>query len=222
MPISGVIQISGESFRGDANEEAMSTDQSKEALQDAIERAKSGEESAIGLLYRSFNPALLRFLSYKVPSAFEDVASETWISIARGIRDFEGNEKDFRAWMFSIARRRMIDYLRKLSRTPKPRSLEYADQELSSPDASEQVLSNLSTSEIIGEIRTALSDEQAEVVLLRILGDFSAEDVAKIIGKSAGVIRVIQHRAMNKLGKHLLGADASQVDVTNTTLGTFP
>jgi len=55
----------------------------------------------------------------------------------------------------------------------------------------------------VGSVRRImeLSPEQAEVVLLRVVGGLSAEDVASILGKTPGNIRVIQHRALTQLAR---------------------
>jgi RNA polymerase sigma-70 factor (ECF subfamily) len=48
-----------------------------------------------------------------------------------------------------------------------------------------------------------LPDDQAEVVALRVLAGLSAEQVAEIVGKRAGAVRVLQHRGLRRLANEL-------------------
>jgi RNA polymerase sigma-70 factor (ECF subfamily) len=59
-----------------------------------------------------------------------------------------------------------------------------------------------------------LTDEQRDVVLLRVLGGFSALEVAKIVGRSEGAIRVIQHRAMKKMAENISDTNVTFDDIT--------
>jgi RNA polymerase sigma-70 factor (ECF subfamily) len=59
-----------------------------------------------------------------------------------------------------------------------------------------------------------LTDEQRDVVLLRVLGGFSALEVAKIIGRSEGAVRVIQHRAMKKMAENIPDKNVTFDDIT--------
>lgn len=175
-------------------------------IEAAIEKAKVGDESAIRLLYRSFNPQLLRYLKHHVYSDYEDVASETWIAIAKGLSDFHGNARDFRSWIFGICRNKVIDHYRTTTKAriaiDKER-LRYNDR--ASPNNNDSTatpaLANLSAEEAIETLLANLPPHHAEVLLLRVVADLSVDEVAKIVGKSPEAIRVIQHRAINTLVK---------------------
>ena len=70
-----------------------------------LARAQHGDEEAFATLWRDLNPALLRYLGLRGEAA-EDVASETWATVVKGLRRFEGDERAWRAWVFVSARRR--------------------------------------------------------------------------------------------------------------------
>ena len=53
------------------------------------------------------------------------------------------------------------------------------------------------------DLIASLPPEQADVVLLRVLGGFDAEEVGAIMGKRPGTVRVLQHRALAHLAKVL-------------------
>jgi DNA-directed RNA polymerase specialized sigma24 family protein len=80
--------------------------------------AQQGSEAAFSVLWRDGHPDLLRYLRVAAPEATEDVASETWVQVCRGLPGFRGDEQAWRAWLFTIARRRAIDEGRRRSRHP--------------------------------------------------------------------------------------------------------
>ena len=73
--------------------------------------AQDGSEAAFSVLWRDGNPALLRYLRVTAPDAAEDVAAETWVQVVRGLPGFRGDERAWRGWLFTTARRRAIDEL---------------------------------------------------------------------------------------------------------------
>ena len=85
-------------------------------LNEAVAAAQAGDEEAFRFLYRSLQPALLRYLTTLVGADAEDVASETWLQISRDLPSFTGGE--FRAWAVTIARNRAMDHLRRQRRRP--------------------------------------------------------------------------------------------------------
>jgi RNA polymerase sigma-70 factor (ECF subfamily) len=80
--------------------------------------ARSGSEAALTLLWRDANPGLLRYLRVIAPDAAEDIAAETWLQVVRGLPGFRGDQSDWRAWLFTTARRRAVDEIRRRARRP--------------------------------------------------------------------------------------------------------
>jgi hypothetical protein len=62
-----------------------------------------GSEGAFSRLWRDGNPALLRYLRVIVPGSAEDVAADTWVQVVRGLAGFRGDERGWRAWLFTTA-----------------------------------------------------------------------------------------------------------------------
>ena len=79
-------------------------------FQELIDGARRGDEASFVVLWRTFNPRLLRFLAGLAgrPDA-PDLASETWLDVVRNLNTFEGDESAFGSWIFTIARHRVID-----------------------------------------------------------------------------------------------------------------
>jgi RNA polymerase sigma-70 factor, ECF subfamily len=168
-----------------------------------IAGARSGAEWALEALYLHTQPRLLRYLFAQAPDVAEDLASETWLGVARALSSFAGDEEDFRALLFTVARRRLIDHRRQASRrraTPvEPGGLAH----LGPPgDAEADAMERIGTDWALWQI-AALPPDQAEVVLLRVVADLSVEEVASIVGKRAGAVRALQLRALRRLAKQL-------------------
>jgi RNA polymerase sigma-70 factor (ECF subfamily) len=163
-----------------------------------LARAQGGDEAAFACLFRDVQPVLLRYLRVIAPEA-EDVASETWLQVVRGLPDFRGGEEAFRGWLFTIARHRAVDAGRARSRRPDlpVDGLERTDQQ-TAPDAAEAALEAISTRSVLALV-AALPRDHAEIIMLRVVAGLDAVDVARIVGKSPGAVRVTAHRALRRL-----------------------
>jgi RNA polymerase sigma-70 factor (ECF subfamily) len=165
--------------------------------------ARAGEAGAVTTLYRDHNPRLVRYLEGQVAGEGEDLAQEVWVATFAALPRFGGDEQQFRALLFTIARRRTIDHWRRSARRP---SRPLAPEDLAPLTPPTADVDNVEAGEAIAELTRHLTPEQADVVLLRVLGGLSAGEVAGIVGKSPGAVRVISHRALRTLAAALLAA----------------
>ncbi len=168
-----------------------------------VAAAQEGATWAIAALYREIHPRLLRYLRSREPHLADDLASQVWLEVAGGLDRFEGTEEGFRAWVFTIAHRRLIDARRRAGRRPTD---PLADQDFvaASPydDPEGAVIAALGAQAAVDRIVGALTPEQAEVVLLRVLGGLAVGQVADVLGKQPSAVRVLQHRALRHLAQH--------------------
>jgi RNA polymerase sigma-70 factor (ECF subfamily) len=164
-----------------------------------LAKAQAGDEAAFASIFRDVQPALLRYLRVITPDA-EDVAGETWVQIASGLPRFRGEEQAFRAWLFTIARHRAADAGRARARRPEAVPLEFtgAEEQPISADAAEEALEAVSARAVVALIAT-LPREQAEIIMLRVVAGLEASEVARIVGKSPGAVRVAAHRGLRRL-----------------------
>ncbi len=165
---------------------------------DALTRAIAGDEAGFRQLWRTLQPRLLRFLRVVGCDDPEDVASETWLHVVRDLCMFSGTEEDFRRWLFTIARHRAIDAARARSRRPASAASAGLDILADTHVVEDQVLDGISAERAVTLLR-GLSRDQAEAVALRVLAGLDTPDVAKILGKSAGAVRVALHRGLRAL-----------------------
>ena len=170
---------------------------------EVLAAAQAGDDQAVTHIYRLVQPRLSGYLRGKEARAADDIEGEVWLGVARGLGAFTGGEEAFRAWVFSIAHRRIADYRRTAARRATvPVPSEELDR-ASDDDPEDLVLENLASDAASAFVTRTLSAEAAEVVLLRVIAGLDVEQVAELLGKRPGTIRVIQHRALRRLQAEL-------------------
>jgi RNA polymerase sigma-70 factor (ECF subfamily) len=153
-------------------------------------------------LYEEFHPALTGYLRASDSRACEDLAADTWTKVVAGLATFDGDKVAFRSWLFTIARCRLIDHQRKVYRRG---ALVELDELVAGPARDDPEAETISTMAGEAALRMigALPRDQADAVLLRVVADLSTEEVAAIMDKRPGTVRVLQHRALMRLAKVL-------------------
>jgi RNA polymerase sigma-70 factor (ECF subfamily) len=171
-----------------------------EPLDDALRRARAGDETGFAELWRDLHPRLLRYLRVQTRGNHEDVAAETWLHVVRDLTRVEGNIDRFRAWLFVVARNRAIDAARAAAARPAvsvPDVSALGTKSTAAP-AEAEALDRLSTERAIALVRR-LPPDQADMVMLRIVAGLDVSTVADIVGKSPGAVRVSVHRGLRAL-----------------------
>jgi RNA polymerase sigma-70 factor, ECF subfamily len=168
--------------------------------------ARDGDDAAFTRIWRELHPPLLRYLKVLTGEAAEDVASETWAAVAVSLDRFSGGEDAFRAWLFTVARRRAIDHFRREARRPAipldPGSLVTVAASDSTDDPGDVAITALTTEAALAMI-AGLPREQAEVVALRAIAGLDVAHVAQIMRKRPGTVRVLAHRGLRELARRI-------------------
>jgi RNA polymerase sigma-70 factor (ECF subfamily) len=167
----------------------------------ALHAARQGDERALAALWQELQPALLRYLRAVEPGAAEDIASDTWLEVTRRLDRFTGGEREFRGWLFTIARHRLIDARRRAARH-RTAPVAWLPERPGDDDPAADVLAGLSTEASV-RLVSELPPEQAEAVLLRVMAGLDTERVARIMGKQPGNVRVLSHRGLRSLARRL-------------------
>ena len=171
-----------------------------------LDAATSGDETAFAKLWRDVHPALLRYLRVLTRDATlcEDVAADVWVDVARRLRDFSGDESAFRGWLFTLARRRAIDAWRQAERTPVHLTADHTDLDRpGAHDTAGLALERMSTRRALDLIAT-LPRDQAEAIALRVIAGLDVKEVARLLGKRPGAVRVAAHRGLRTLAARLI------------------
>jgi len=177
-----------------------------DAFDRTMEAAREGEHAALAAIYRDLSPAVLGYLRGQRAGEPEDLASEVFVAVVRGLTAFQGDERSFRSWVFTIAHRRVVDERRRRSRgweEPVDPG-DFADSLAGSRigDVEDEALGRLGASWAM-KMLGRLTPEQREVVLLRVLGGLSVAEVAIVMGKAEGAIKALQRRALRALAREI-------------------
>lgn len=162
--------------------------------------ARTGEEWAWTALYTDLSGPVRGYLTGRGSPDPEDEAAETFLHIARGLHSFDGDERAFRSWVFSIAHRRMVDARRRASRRPVTVDEEVDERTMRqvAPSAEQQALLR-AEARAAADLLEGLTPEQREILLLRVVGELSVRETAEVVGRSESAVKVAQHRAVTAL-----------------------
>jgi RNA polymerase sigma-70 factor, ECF subfamily len=174
-----------------------------EDLSTALRAAITGDAHGFAILWRSLQPAVLRYLSVVCPQAAEDVASETWLQVSKDLSGFRGDTVAFRVWLFRIARHRGIDENRRASRRREEAhdAVDSLGEGALVRDISLDVIESADTARALALIG-ALPRDQAEAVLLRVVAGLDVASTAKVLGKRPGAVRIAAMRGLRRLAEH--------------------
>src|SRR5215472_419174 len=174
-----------------------------EGFPKVLRAAADGDGAAFATLWRDSHPPLLRYLWVAAGDAAEDLASDVWLDVARRLGKFKGGEPEFRGWLFTLARRKVIDRHRYEARHPVSLTgdIEPFDRP-ASDDTVAAALEDISTESALTLIAT-LPRDQAEIIVLRVVVGMDAPQVARVVGKSPGAVRVAAHRGLRALAARL-------------------
>lgn len=173
-----------------------------DAFAEVLNAARAGAEWAWERIYADLAPRVTAYLRAHGAADPEDLTGEVLLQVVRGLPSFEGGEQAFRGWVFTIAHRRLVDELRRRGRRPVSSApdevLEAAAG--SGGDVAEEAQGRLDEAEVRAAI-DALPADQRSVLLLRILGDLTIEEIARALGKRPGAVKALQRRALKRVEK---------------------
>ncbi len=186
-------------------------------LTEAVRKAQQGDEGAFRVIYRATQPGLIRYLWVLTGDAAEDVASETWLQIARDLGSFKGDAAGFRGWAATIARHRALDHVRSQRRRPQA---EGSEDDLAGIAAAEDtagsVMESLATRDALAMI-ARLPRDQAEAVLLRAIIGLDSKTAGRVLGKRAGAVRTAAYRGLHTLAAYLEDPGATRATTQTVT-----
>lgn len=173
---------------------------------EVLAAAQAGDQRAAEVLFTAHQPYLVRYLRSQERRVADDLAAEVWLAVARGLVDFRGDAGDFRAWLFSIARRRVADHRRRgVRRRTDPVDASSFSQAPAPEDLEATALDRVSAQAAVDLMVRHLTPDQAEVLIFRIVADLDAARTAQLMGRSESWVRTTQQRALQRLARRLAG-----------------
>ncbi|HEY8767053.1 MAG TPA: sigma-70 family RNA polymerase sigma factor [Dehalococcoidia bacterium] len=192
----------GDAIAAPVEEATVQPDEELTAEWEIVRRAQSFDNDAIRQLYEKYFPKIYNyaFMQMGDVQAAEDLASDVMLKMIESIQKYTFRGLPFGAWVFRIARNRLID----LHRRRKRRGEVDLSETLSTALANPQVLAERALER--GQLQIALkhlTDEQRQVIVLKFIEGFDNRSVGQIMGRSEGAIKSLQHRALGALRRLL-------------------
>ena len=181
-----------------------------EETSDLVERARRADRDAWEALYRRLYPRLLAYAMRRLDAdGARDAVSETMARAVANIGRYRAvpGSGGFDGWLFGICRHVVLDAQRAAGRRgygPPPETA------VSHADPAEELVS----AEEAAAVRRAfalLSDDDRELLELRVVGSLSAEEAAAVLGRRPGAVRMAQSRALTRLRRHLSDVEGVSV-----------
>jgi RNA polymerase sigma-70 factor (ECF subfamily) len=167
---------------------------------DVLRAARAGAEWAWARIYAELAPKIVGYLRAHGAADPEDVAGEVFLQVVRGLPGFSGGKGEFLAWTFTIAHRRLVDDLRRRRRRPVEAAPAHAVE--SAAGAGGDVREDAEARIADAAVRAAIDElprDQRSVVLLRIIGDLTIDEIARVVGKRPGAVKALQRRGLRRL-----------------------
>ena len=178
-------------------------DPAAEPFAAVLAAAQAGAGWAAARLWTSLAPAVSGYLRSQGAAEPDDLTSEVFLGVFRGLGSFSGTEQQLRSWVFTIAHHRLTDERRAAGRRPPPAWGLDAEAGPPASSAEQDALQRLSA-ERVRDLCDRLVADQRDVLLLRLVGGLTVEEVATALGKSVGAVKALQRRALVALRKILL------------------
>lgn len=174
-------------------------------LDDVLAAAQAGEAWALRRVYDTLAPRVLAYLRARGASEPEDLTSEVFLTVFPRLASVTGGAVGLRTFTFSVAHARLVDDLRRRGRREPTRSYDPDTDQRTTASAEDVALAGVQTDQV-RRLLTALVPDQRDVLMLRVLGDLTVEQVAEALGKSAGAVKQLQRRGLLALRRELEGA----------------
>lgn len=163
--------------------------------------AREGSEEAWARIYAELAGPLMAYAAARGARDPGDVVGDVFLDIARRLGEFDGSWDAFRGWAFLTASRRVIDEHRRASR--RPESLQESPPDAPTGDLTVEAFERGVAAEQAGRLLQLLSEDQREVLLLRIYADLPIEEVARVTGRTVHGVKALQRRGLAALRREI-------------------
>jgi RNA polymerase sigma-70 factor (ECF subfamily) len=162
--------------------------------------AQEGNTEAFGAIYERYAEKVFRYLNAHLGNGLdaEDLTEEVFIRVWRSLPDYRERGTPFLSFVFRVARNALIDHYRRERRAVGQLSSDEVTVADHKPGPVEIVSQQMEREEL-REALEGLREDYRNVLVLRFLSDLDPEDTALAMGRSAGAVRVLQHRALAAL-----------------------
>ena len=171
-----------------------------------VRRAKEGDAQAFAQLYEAYFERIYRYVAFKIGDRIEaeDMTQQVFLNAYQSFSSFKWKGTPVNAWFFRIAHNLIVDYLRRKEKRP---AFPLSESLASSGDDPQAMAEHSLDVERLSLVTRQLTEAQREVISLRFGGGLAIAEVARIIGKSQGAVKALQHSAIIALRRAFLAGN---------------
>lgn len=170
------------------------------SLKRLITRAKKGDKDAFGEIYNLFQKLIFRYIYFSVRNyeLAQDLTQNTFFKAWRALPSISVSRGSFRAFLFTIARNLIIDW----SRSKKELPLETIENFPSFEDPEADLIRKEARG-IVLQALSRLAEDEKQLITLRFFEELEYGEIAKVVGKKMGAVRVSVHRILKKMKSYI-------------------
>ena len=167
-----------------------------------ISRARRGEADAVAELYRLHSPTIFRYFYFRVNDrgTAEDLTGEVFVKMVEGLPRYEERGVPITAWLFRMAHDRLVDHHR---RSTVRQTEELSDSQEAEGPSTEALILERAEMRRVRDLIEGLTEDQRTVIQMRFVEGYSLEETARLLKKTTGAVKALQHRALRHLGQRL-------------------
>jgi RNA polymerase sigma-70 factor (ECF subfamily) len=167
-------------------------------------RAAQADRAAFATLYRRYLDRVYGYAFYQLGDHHdaEDATERIFLAALRALPGFRDRGSTFRAWLFRIAHNTIANAHRARSRRPAEPLPDWFERP--APDADPASL--VAMADELHQVREAIvrmPDDRRQVILLRFVDELSTAEIAQVLDRSPGAVRVLLHRSLRDLASRL-------------------
>lgn len=171
----------------------------KDEIEALVKLVKKDDHDAFSKLYDVFIDNIYRYVYYRVNSAdAEDLVGTVFLKVWENIRKYKAGKKSFSAWIFRIAHNLVVDYYR----TSKDRNFDELKIDIASYEREHNPIKTVEKGfdqAILKKALGRLKERYREIIIYKFINELSNSEIAEILNKSEGSLRILQHRALKAL-----------------------
>lgn len=174
-----------------------------------LNRARALDQDALAQIHDRYYDAIYRYISFRIndPQTVEDLTSEVFTRFLVALRDRNAPQNTIRGWLFGAASLVVKEQYRKQRRA---RWTELDESLPGGSDGPEQRVDQRLAEEQLKKAMTDLTEDQQHVLALRFGHGMAIREVAEIVSKSEGSVKMLQARAIAALTRRMRGSEVGQ------------
>lgn len=184
------------------------TDDQKREIERLVVKAKKGDTAAFSKIYDNFADEIYRYVFFRVSSEqdAQDLTEMIFLKTWENLDRYSNTKQAFGAWVFRIARNVVIDHYR-INKTIEELTEEYIDEkrEHNPLHRAENAINN----DVLKRALAGLKENYKQIIILKYINELSNVEIAEILKKNEGAVRILQFRALAELRKILEGMGVS-------------